>query len=336
MSVSESIAARVAQMAGDGAQASGGEPAAESDSASETKTVAPHDGKASEAESGSAAAATAETVATDATKTDADARKTKHALLEEKLAETRERRQAQRHAERARAERKQAEADRQAAAAERAKYESLKTGTFKETIAALGRDPTEVFNEMQEEARIAGTPEAQLKSMRAMFEKQLAEAIEPLKKTIEQERAEKAELREREENARFGAEFTRAIQDAAYARIREEYSDEQLYKFARNVKHDLTQQGKRFTILDVLKVLKDSQDEHDADKARRNRTQTATQSSAAQAASEKPTVNGTAERRNAGTTLGNDLASSRASGRGSRTHSTRADRIRKLIDEDAG
>jgi hypothetical protein len=324
MAIGESIAARVSAMVAETQQPTGGAPASGSDSASEVEVSAPPAGQASEVESGSVAAEGA---------AEPDTRATKLALLEEKLASRRERRKAERLEDRAREERKQAETDRKAAAEERAKWEALKTGNFKDAAIAMGRDPRQMFDEMQEEARIAGTPEAQMQRMQAMFEKQLADVTGPLKQTIEEMQREKQELLIREENTRFASEFTRAIQDPGYAGLREEYDDQQLYTFARTVKHDLTQAGKRFTILDVLAVLKTAQDEHDAKRqARRTRLQTATQSPAVQAASEKPTVNGTAERRNAGTTLGNDLASSRASGDRSRTHTTRAERIRKLIE----
>lgn len=326
----ETMAARVTQMI---SEASEGESsgATEADSSPEAEAGAPPAGQASGAESASVASPPAKTEA-GAPAVD-DARKTKHQLLQEKLAETRERRQAQRIAERARAEKKQADADRKAAAEERTKWESLKTGNFKEAIAAMGKDPRAVFEEMQEEAKLAGTPEAQMKRMQELFEKQIADVVEPLKKELEATKEEKKQALVREENARFASEFTRAVQDPAYTALRVEYSDEQLFTFARTVKHDLTQAGKRFTILDVLKVLKDAQDEHDAGReARRTRLQAPTESQAAQVASEKPTVNGTAERRNAGTTLGNDLASSRASGDRPRTHTTRAERIKRLID----
>jgi len=323
MPVAESLSARVNQMVAESSaiDADEGDPT-ESDSASESETSAPPAGQASGVESGSAAA----------TDDPAKGRATKHALLEEKLAEARERRKAQRLRETASAEKKQAEADRAAAAQERSTWESLKKGNFKDAIKAMGRDPRQVFDEMQEEARTAGTPEAQLASMRELFEKQIADVTEPLKKTIEEMKTERATLLAREEGARFNGEFARAIQDPAYLALREEYDDGALLTFAHNVKKDLTHQGKRFTILDVLGVLKKAQDEHDAGKqARRNRLQASTQSPAGQTATEKPTVNGTAERRNAGTTLGNDLASSQASGARS-LRSTRAERVRKLIE----
>ena len=293
---------------------------ATSDSATATEAGAPPAGQVAVAESG------AEPVAVDET------RATKYALLEEKLAEARDRRKAQRIADEARAERKRAKADGDAAAQERAKWEALKSGNFKDAITAMGRDPRKVFEEMAEEARTAGTPEAQMAAMRASFEKQIADVTEPLKKTIEQLQREKQEGDAREETARFGSDFARAIQDPVYNALREEYDDDQLLTFAHTVKRDLTAQGKRFNVLDVLGVLKKAQDEHDAKKqARRTRLQTATQSPAAQAASEKPTVNGTAERRNAAATLGNDLASTRASG-APRLRTTRAERIRRLAD----
>lgn len=329
--ISESISARVNALASEASalDATAAGDATESDSASETQAGAPPAGQASEVESGSAASSAA---TTDAPDDAAKARATKHALLEEKLRDARERRKAQRLRETAAQEKQQAEADRKAAAEERQKWEALKTGNFKEAITAMGRDPRAVFEEMQEEAKLAGTPEAQMKRMQELFDKQIAEVVEPLKKRLAESDEEKKQLAAQAETARFNGEFSRAIVDPAYLALREEYDDGALLTFAHTVKKDLTAQGKRFTILDVLGVLKKAQDEHDAARqARRARLQASTQSPADQTASEKPTVNGTAERRNAGTTLGNDLASQQASG-GRSLRSTRAERVRKLID----
>ncbi len=341
MTIADSIASRVSQMLSSGGDVAASDitEAATSDSGAEGSPNAPHaagEALASEsgaAASGEAAASTTEQAGADASQ-EAEARKTKYELLQEKLREARERRQAQRVRAEALSSKAQAEADRKAAADERAKWEALRSGNFKDAITAMGRDPGEVFREMQEEAKAAGTPEAVQKRMLDMFERQMREKVEPLKQEIEDLKAERAQLAVREETSRFRSEFQRVIIDDQYQSLREEYDDGEILDFAFSVKDDLTKAGKRFTIIDVLSVLKSAQDEHNAKKeARRTRLQTAKQSPAAQAASEKPTVNGTAERRNAGTTLGNHLASERASGSSGSPRQTRAERIRRMIDD---
>ena len=140
-----SIAARVEKMIAD----SPAEPA-ESASTPEPSAAAPPTSAGSEVESASAGSPTEEAPAVDPTAA-------KHELLSEKLAAIRDaRRRAKaesRISERTKsAEQLQQEAEqaRKAAADEKAKYEALRTGTFRDTLIALGRDPREAFNEMQQ------------------------------------------------------------------------------------------------------------------------------------------------------------------------------------------
>ncbi len=260
-----------------------------------------------------------------------------HELLLEKLAKTREERRSQRVLESARQQRdaigREAEAakvDREAAAAERARWENLKSGNFLDGIKASGRDPAKVFAELQREAVEAGTPEAQMRRMRDEFDRQLAEQVGPLRKTIEDlTEREKSAKAETEQHA-FASDFTRTVSDDAYGALRDEYPDERLLSLAdgfRSNPNALRAQAARlgvrlpdpqigFTMKDILNVLKAAQDEHEAGKTTRRAARTATNPSTAaqQAPTAQATVNGTAERRNAGaSTLGNDLASSTAS-----------------------
>ncbi len=244
------------------------------------------------------------------------------AAIEAKLAEARDRRAAAKHGKIARAEREAAEADRRAAAQERARYDALKQGTFKETIAALGRDPREVFQEMQREAVEANTPEAEMKRMRADFERQIGETVEPLRKTIAELQAERNAIASQAYDGQLVSAFQADIQDADYTGLRTEYDDADLLEYVRHFDRNpkvmlaearrfgvrLTNSDGRFTMREALTVLKSAQDAHD-----QGRQQRAARLAPAAPPAKSPTVNGTAPRGNAATTIGNDVASERAS-----------------------
>lgn len=354
-SIAEGLSARINSLVGDANALSDEGDATASESESESTSGAPPSGSASGADSAAAAsegthapsgATAAEATAAGAATED---RTTQHALLQEKLAQARERRQAQRIAERAKAERSQAEADRKAAAEERSKWESLSKGTFKEGLLAMGRDPREVFNEMVKEAEEAGTPEAQIASLRVMFEKQMVEKLEPLQKELEDLKKQRDEAQKQAGEARFGQDFSHVVARPEFGDLLVEYDAATLFKVVRSLRDDparmhenarrlqvnLTGQGGGYNMLDILNVLRAQQSEHEKGKAeRRARIQASNPSPAAetQAAPAKPTVNGTAEKRNAGTTLGNDLVSTTASSKGGRLATSRHDRIKKLVE----
>lgn len=275
-------------------------------------------------------------------------------LFAEKLAKVREQRAASRLLQQAKARQSEvdraaaaAEADRKAAAEERARWERLKSGSFLEGIKALGKDPRQAFEEMQREAVEAGTPEAQLRAMRDEFARQLAEQVEPLKKTI-------AELTESEKRARaealehaFASDFRSNVTDPTYEALLDEYPEERLLAYAtafrddpaafrkqaEEVSHRLTDPSGSFTMKDILDVLKAVQTRHyaEVEKRRAARAAATPNKPAPTAAPSSPTVNGTAERRNAGaTTIGNDLATARAAdGKFVPRGSTAAQRIRE-------
>lgn len=257
----------------------------------------------------------------------------KRALIEEKLAAQRERRQAAGLSTKAKEAAARAAAAAAAAEAERSKWESLRQGNFLEGVRAMGRDPREVFAEMQREAIEASTPEAELKRMRADFEKQLGEKLQPLQETIEQLRTEREQLeaRQREHAARVYEQtlvsaYRESINDPAYMDLRAEYGDEGLFgyvdhfdknpqQFLQAAHHygvRLTDPSKGFTMPEILTVLKAAQEAHDKGKQER-RSKFMPASPPDQTQSGKPhTVNGTAASPNAGTPIGNDLAAERA------------------------
>lgn len=275
-------------------------------------------------------------------------------LMAEKLAKVREERQlrgAKTQAKQARNEAAriaaEAQADRQAAAAERQRWEALRSGSYLEGIKALGKDPAEAFAEMQREAIEAGTPEAQMKRIRAEMERQLGETIEPLKKTVEELRAERDDLLAKTAEQGFVKDFSGTVAATEYDALRDEYPDERLLSIASNLRDNpnafyaeaarlkvrLTSPGEGFTMKDILNVLKSAHDEHETGKQSRRASRTAsTPSEAAQQTASSPTVNGTAARRTAGdtTTIGNDLTTARAAdGKFVPKGATAAQRIRE-------
>jgi len=318
MSVAETIAARVNTMV---AAADAGAPAV-----SETPVAESGDAPA-EAADGLKGAPSEQSSPDDS---EATARKARLALYEEKLADARAKRKGQRLAEQARAARKAAAADRAEAAKERAKYDGLKEGSFKETLTALGRDPMKAYEEMAREAIEATTPEGQAKRQEARerereaaLQKHLDEQLSPVQQELELLRKEKAEWAARTHEHAIASNFQREVADPMFADLRIEYADEALIEYVKHYDKNpsdfhaaakrygvsLTNPQGLFTMREILSVLKSAQDEHERGKQSRRPAQ-----SPAEAQPGKPrTVNGTVERQNAGTAIGNDLASERAS-----------------------
>ncbi len=274
----------------------------------------------------------------------AEIRKTKHALLEEKLKERREANQARNLAARAKADRQAAKAEREAAAAERAKYDGLKTGSFKETLAALGRDPRKTWEEMNREAIEASSPEAQAKREREEAQRALDERFKPVLSELEQLRAERKHWAEQSHERSLVSGFQQAAADPAFKDLRIEYADDalldhakhydqhphQLFAAAKQYGVRLTAPEKGFTMHELLQVLSAAQAAHNAGvQARRAALSPAEPQSAA-----PPTVNGTAPRRNAGTAVGNDLASQRASAKAETPGMSVKERVRARMAEE--
>lgn len=346
MSIAEGINSRIQKLA---AEADALDAA---DSASETKPVTPLDGKGSGAESAVVSSppdSTSPSSETTAALADPPPeQQTKHALLEEKLAAIRERRAAERLLHQAQERASSAERESKQAAEERAKWDALQKGTFKEAIQALGRDPREVFEEMAAEAQEAGKPETMIARARAEMERQLASTIEPLKKTIDSLQKQLEDERASSFEHGFIADFQTASQRPEFTELLIEYEPETLLQIAKTMRDNpphmhqtakrlnvqLTGRDGRFNMFDILNVCRAQLAQHvQGREARRSRLQAASTSQAApqQAPANASTVNGTAEKRNAGVnTLGNQLASSRASDT-AKPRLTREQRIQKLI-----
>lgn len=273
------------------------------------------------------------------------------AAIEAKLAAQREKRQAAEERKKAEEARKEAEKIKSEALTEKQKYDALKTGTFKQTLEALGRNPREVFEEMQREAIEADTPEAKIREMRAQFEQQIGEKLKPLTETVEALKAENERLKNQAkqraqahyEEQLVGA-FKQEIVGDDFKSLRIEYGDQgvfeyvdyfdrnpqEFYEAAREYKVPLTDPSKGFTMREILLVLKAAQDAHETGKKSREAELAPPPAPAAPSAPKKtPTVNGTAERRNAGQTIGEDLAGERAS---PAPRLSRAERVRQEIE----
>ncbi len=241
-----------------------------------------------------------------------------------------ERRRARVEREQLQKAREQADADKAAAAAEKEKWANAgKTKPFRELLQEVGRDPLEAWNEMREEALKAGTPEAKIEAL----DKAYAARLEALEKALEAERNGRAEERKQISAARehraFVADFNSHVSGEPYAGLREEYEPEQLFsvveslksnppylvKQARSLGVDLTRDDGTFTMTDILNVMAATQARHIAKKEQRRTQGAAPQTRPAGlqqlAAVAKPTVNGAAARP-AGSTIGNDLAATRA------------------------
>lgn len=353
--IAESIATRVQKIIADSP--------AESASTSEPTAAAPPTSGGSEVESASAGSAPAlgDVAASP------EASTSKHDVLAEKLAAIRDQRKRAK-AESRLSEREQSIADKErqadeartAAAAERSKYEALRTGSFRETLVALGRDPREAFKEMQQEAIEAGKPEAEIRRMRSDFEKQMGEKLKPLEDTINELKRQNEELLEdRKQNAAeqahraFVADYSETVKDEAYVDLRVEYGERRLFNLVDGMKKNpgqlrayakelgvkLTFSDNRFNMKDILNVLDAAHKQHDTErKQRRDQMQAPTTSPGAppQAPANAKTVNGTAERRNAETNpLGNESAASKASAPVDRPRLGKQARLERALERNA-
>jgi hypothetical protein len=273
---------------------------------------------------------TVEQKAVEETPEQADARaraEARNLLFNEKLKTQREKTAALRIRQQAKAEaralREQAAKERETAAAEREKWERIgRDGSYLDTLKELGRDPRAEWEKMNREAIEASTPEAQAKRDREALRRELSDEIHPLKEEIAKLRAEREELSKQAEAHRLQTSFTSTLGAPEFKDLRIEYGDEQLldhiralikapevlYETAKKRNVQLTDPEKGFTMQEILRVLAAEQAAHNAGKQTR-----AAAMSPPEPQSGQPTVNGTAPRRNAGTAVGNDLASQRAS-----------------------
>lgn len=245
-------------------------------------------------------------------------------VFEEKLKGAREKRASQRLIEKAKADRKAAEEERRAASEQKAKWERLgKEGTYKDVLTELGRDPRAEYEAMTKEAIEGATPEAIAQRQADALKREVDAKLTPLQQEVERLRAERADVAKQAHEHAIVSSFNREAADPAFKDLRIEYDDGALIEYARHFDKNpdllrataqlrnvqLTNPEKGFTMREILQVLAAEQAAHNVGvQARRAAL------SPAEAQAGKPTtVNGTAERRNAATAIGNDLASQRAS-----------------------
>lgn len=277
------------------------------------------------------------------------ARELKLAEMEQRLAKMREKNGLRRLREYAKQEREKIESEKRTVAEQKQLYDGLKGGTFKETLEKLGRDPRQAFEEMQREAVEAGTPEAEIKRMRAEFERQLQEKLAPLE-DVKKELAALKQERERDaleaRSAKLESVFLRSVQDAKYTDLRVEYDDagllpyvkhlddnpDQFFALARKHNVRLTNPAKGYTMSEILDVLAAEQAQHRKgleERRARLAPQVEAQVRGSEAKLQPPAVNGTTSR-NAGSTITNDLASTTATRTSRRL--TRQERIDAEIE----
>lgn len=281
-----------------------------------------------------------------------------HAALQRKLADQRAKLEERARRKQIRADEEAAKKAREEADAEKAKWSGIgKEKSFLDTLKAMGKDPLEAFEEMKSEALKAGTPEAKLEAMGRVWEAKHEALAKELKDERDARAAEKqaaAEERQRAEAeaaARsFVSDFRKATEDPKYESLTEEYPPEQLYPFVARMRDDprgfhaaakhhaiaLTFDDGRYNMTDILNVLKAQQSAHFAriEEQRRKRAapQTAPAGGRSPAEATRQTVNGTVVR-NAGTSIGNNVASERAADGVTHKGETREQRVARLAQK---
>lgn len=284
---------------------------------------------------------------------DAEVRSKRLALLEEKLAEQRERRQAARLAEEAARLKKEAEAEKEAAAKVRADLAEGKKN-YKKFFEANGMNAEQAYRELYREMMEAGTPEAQIRQMQDVFKAQqealkteLEAKMTSLSEELAREREEKAQTQAHLREQKLLHTFARESADETFLEVRAEYGDQEVFQLirdwdknpealfdaAKNYGVSLANPGEGFTMREALGVIKAVYD-HDRTQREQRRARLLppkTEPADSQPAERTRTVNGTSEKRNAGKTITNDLASSRAS---SGRQLSRKERIEALAEQE--
>lgn len=281
-----------------------------------------------------------------------------HGALRAKLEADRARREEKARRKRLEEEESAIKKAREEAEAEKAKWAGLGKGkTFLETIKELGHDPLKTFEEMKTEALKAGTPEAKLEAMERAWQARvdaLETKLTDFQKEREEERQTAEEERKQYESERshqaFVSDFQRGVGEERFAPLVDEYEPADLFRIvsalkenpphlfeqAQNLGVELTSADGSFTMIDILNVCLKTQQRHQARlEEQRRKKSAAPQTSPAgpkqPPAATKPTVNGTAER-NAETSLGNQLAATRAADASPRKES-REQRLARLASK---
>lgn len=333
-------------------EAAGAEPSPEAaGEASQTDSAASGEGSAS-ADAQAHASQPADGAPTDATappSPEATTTAPDEGVLRAKLARDREKRAIAEEKRRLKAERDQVERDKAEAASVRDKWAKLgKDGSIIDRVKEAGGDPREVFEAMKREALESGTPEALVAKVTKTFEGKI-QALEA--RLAESERAREAEKRQAEQQAAehaFETDFQRALKVEAWQPLLEEYEPQELLPLVRSLRDDpqalfdtaealgvdlgidLTDPEQTFNMGHIFTVMRAQQAAHEAKKQRLRKSAEPQQSQPAQPAeARKPTVNGT-EARNAGTTIGNDLAASQGSQKPDFSQESHKERLKRL------
>lgn len=280
----------------------------------------------------------------------ADELSLRRSLLAEKLEEARARRQERKasrsHREHEGRTKQQLESELAAAQTERARLEKIGKGPFAGVLKELGRDPLQTFREMEAEAADINTPEGALRRLKSQTDETIAELnrkIDTLAKDRERDQEElKTERKtsaERELISRFETDFGRIIHDPAWRSLRVAYDDDVILAYAHTYRRDpsslhaaaklhkvrLTDPSRGFTMHEILTVLNAAQEDYEA-KRKSREARLAGQSGDH---ADRSTVNGSTAPESR-STIGSDLASTRASGE--RRRLSRREKIDAEID----
>ena len=270
-------------------------------------------------------------------------------VLRAKLAKDRERREERARRKKIDDDTRAAEDARKEAEAVRDKWAKLgKEGSIIDRVKEAGGDPRQVFEAMKEEALKAGTPEAQIAKVTQTFETKIAALEAKLAAKEEAEKQREARDAAAAQERQFQTDFATALKQEAFAPLLEEYEPQDLYPLVQSLASDpqllfdtaealgvdlgidLTDPEETFNMGHIFTVMRAQQAAHEAKRQRLKKSAEPQQSPPAQPAeARKPTVNGT-EARNAGTTIGNDLAASQGSQKPDYSKESHKERLKRL------
>lgn len=333
-------------------EAAGAEPSVEAaGEASQTDGAASAEGSASADEQAQASqpAVGAPTDATAPPSPEAPTTAPDEEVLRAKLARDREKRAIAEEKRRLKAERDQIERDKAEAQSVRDKWAKLgKEGSIIDRVKEAGGDPREVFEAMKREALESGTPEALVAKVTKTFEGQIAELRQALQAEREARETEKRAAAQQAQEFEFQTDFHKALKVDAFKPLLEEYEPQELYPLVRSLRDDpqllfetaeglgvdlgidLTDPEATFNMGHIFTVMRAQQAAHEAKRQRLKKSAEPQQSPPVPPAeARRPTVNGT-EARNAGTTIGNDLAASQGTAKPDYSQESHKERLKRL------
>jgi hypothetical protein len=333
-------------------EAAGAEPSTEAaGEASQTDGAASAEGSAS-ADAQAQASQPADGAPTDATappSPEATTTAPDAAELRAKLQRDRDRRAERERRKKIDDDARAAEAARKEAEAIRDKWAKLgKDGSIIERVKEAGGDPREVFEAMKREALESGTPEALIAKVTKTFEGQIAELKSALQAERDARETERRNAAQQAQEFEFQTDFQKALKVDAFAPLLEEYEPQELYPLVRSLRDDpqllfetaeglgvdlgidLTDPEATFNMGHIFTVMRAQQAAHEAKRQRLKKSAEPHQSQSAQPTeARRPTVNGT-EARNAGTTIGNDLAASQGTAKPDYSNESHKERLKRL------